>query len=93
MRAKLANKVANVAGDGTTTTIVLPQPMARMGLRQVAAGANPMELKRSIEEGVDVAVKAIGDQSRDIETTGGRGERGKLRQWSPCWSCVIRDLA
>ncbi len=66
---EVANKTDNVAGDGTTTATVLAQAMVREGLRQVAAGANPMELKRGIEGAVDAAVKAIGDSSRDIETT------------------------
>ncbi len=66
---EVANKTDNVAGDGTTTATVLAQAMVREGLRQVAAGANPMELKRGLEGAVDVAVKAIGDMARDIETT------------------------
>ncbi|HJS71628.1 MAG TPA: chaperonin GroEL [Acidimicrobiia bacterium] len=66
---EVANKTDNVAGDGTTTATVLAQAMVREGLRQVAAGANPMELKRGIESAVETAVKSIGDQARDIETS------------------------
>ncbi|HEY6634062.1 MAG TPA: chaperonin GroEL [Acidimicrobiia bacterium] len=66
---EVANKTDNVAGDGTTTATVLAQAMVREGLRQVAAGANPMELKRGIEQAVETAVKAIGEMARDIETT------------------------
>jgi chaperonin GroEL len=66
---EVANKTDNVAGDGTTTATVLAQAMVREGLRQVAAGANPMELKRGIESAVEAAVKALGEMSRDIETT------------------------
>ena len=66
---EVANKTDNVAGDGTTTATVLAQAMVREGLRQVAAGANPMDLKRGIEAAVDAAVKSIEDQSHDIETT------------------------
>ncbi|HWL48469.1 MAG TPA: chaperonin GroEL, partial [Acidimicrobiia bacterium] len=66
---EVANKTDNVAGDGTTTATVLAQAMVREGLRQVAAGANPMELKRGIEAAVEIAVKSIGDQARDIETS------------------------
>jgi chaperonin GroEL len=66
---EVANKTDNVAGDGTTTATVLAQAMVREGLRQVAAGANPMELKRGIESAVEIAVKSIGDQARDIETS------------------------
>jgi len=66
---EVANKTDNVAGDGTTTATVLAQAMVREGLRQVAAGANPMELKRGIEEAVEAAVKAIGDMAIDIDTS------------------------
>jgi len=66
---EVANKTDNVAGDGTTTATVLAQAMVREGLRQVAAGANPMELKRGIEQAVETAVKSIGEQARDIETS------------------------
>ncbi len=66
---EVANKTDNVAGDGTTTATVLAQAMVREGLRQVAAGANPMELKRGIEAAVETAVKSIGEQARDIETS------------------------
>ena len=65
---EVANKTDNVAGDGTTTATVLAQAMVREGLRQVAAGANPMELKRGIEGAVDAAVKFIGDSAHEIET-------------------------
>ena len=66
---EVANKTDNVAGDGTTTATVLAQAMVREGLRQVAAGANPMDLKRGIEGAVDAAVKSIEEQAREIETT------------------------
>ncbi|MEX0795210.1 MAG: chaperonin GroEL [Acidimicrobiia bacterium] len=66
---EVANKTDNVAGDGTTTATVLAQSMVKEGLKQVAAGANPMELKRGIESAVEAAVKAIGEMARDIETT------------------------
>ena len=73
MGAKLAYEVANktndVAGDGTTTATVLAQAMVREGLRQVAAGANPMGLKRGIESAVEKAVEEIRAMARDIETS------------------------
>ena len=65
---EVANKTDNVAGDGTTTATVLAQTMVHEGLKQVSAGANPMELKRGIESAVDGAVKSILDQAQDIET-------------------------
>ncbi|HEU4750621.1 MAG TPA: chaperonin GroEL [Acidimicrobiia bacterium] len=71
MGAQLAKEVAtktnDVAGDGTTTATVLAQAMVKEGLRNVAAGANPMDLKRGIEQAVDAVVKALGDLSTPIE--------------------------
>src|SRR5205809_236627 len=65
---EVAKKTDDVAGDGTTTATVLAQAMVKEGLRNVAAGANPMSLKRGIERAVDLAVEAIKNQSKDIET-------------------------
>src|SRR5918999_1478126 len=71
MGAQLAKEVAtktnDVAGDGTTTATVLAREMVRLGMRNVAAGANPMGLKRGIERGVAAAVEHIGKQSRDVQ--------------------------
>jgi chaperonin GroEL len=71
MGAQLAREVAtktnDVAGDGTTTATVLARAMVRLGMKNVAAGANPMALKRGIEKGVAAAVEHIGKQSRDVE--------------------------
>jgi chaperonin GroEL len=73
MGAQLAKEVAtktnDVAGDGTTTATVLAQAMVREGLRNVAAGANPMDLKRGIEQAVEKVVEFIGEFSRTIETS------------------------
>src|SRR5437660_12213428 len=65
---EVAKKTDDVAGDGTTTATVLAQAMVKEGLRNVAAGANPMSLKRGIERGVELAVEAIKNQSRDVDT-------------------------
>jgi chaperonin GroEL len=71
MGAQLAKEVAtktnDVAGDGTTTATVLARAMVRVGMKNVAAGANPMALKRGIEKGVGAVVEHIGKQSRDVE--------------------------
>jgi chaperonin GroEL len=71
MGAQLAKEVAtktnDVAGDGTTTATVLARAMVRHGMRNVAAGANPMGLKRGIEKAVAAAVDAIKDQAKDVE--------------------------
>src|SRR5437588_534511 len=68
--AQLVREVAtatnDVAGDGTTTATVLAQAIVREGLKNVAAGANPMALKRGIEKAVDDVVKNIESQSTEI---------------------------
>ena len=70
MGAQLAKEVANktnyVAGDGTTTATVLAQAMVREGLRFVAAGANPMELKRGIEQAVEASVGFLIDEAEPV---------------------------
>src|ERR687896_508178 len=68
--AQLVREVAtatnDVAGDGTTTATVLAQAIVRQGLKNVAAGANPLALKRGIETAVDQVVDHIGSQSKEI---------------------------
>ena len=75
MGAQLAKEVAtktnDVAGDGTTTATVLAQAMVREGLRNLAAGANPMGLKRGIESAVAAVVTFIEDFSQDVQTIEG----------------------
>ena len=65
---EVAKKTDDVAGDGTTTATVLAQAMVREGLRNVAAGANPMALKRGIEKAVDAVVAALSAAAIDVET-------------------------
>ena len=65
---EVAKKTDDVAGDGTTTATVLAWAMVREGLRNVAAGANPMSLKRGIEAAVDAAVESIQDNSHDVSS-------------------------
>jgi chaperonin GroEL len=64
---EVATKTNDVAGDGTTTATVLAQALVREGLRNVAAGANPMGLKRGIEAAVKAAVDSIADQSVPVD--------------------------
>ena len=75
MGAQLAKEVAtktnDVAGDGTTTATVLAQAMVREGLRNLAAGANPMGLKRGIESAVAAVVAFIEDFSQDVQAIEG----------------------
>src|ERR687883_1913402 len=65
---EVAKKTDDVAGDGTTTATVLAQALVREGLRNVAAGADPLSLKRGIEAAVDRAIAAIKEVSVDIES-------------------------
>ncbi len=64
---EVATKTNDIAGDGTTTATVLAQALVREGLRNVAAGASPLGLKRGIEKAVAVAVDSIHDQAKEIE--------------------------
>ena len=72
---EVATKTNDIAGDGTTTATLLAQAIVREGLRMVAAGANPMAIKRGIEEAVDEAVAAIRSSPR----------RSPARRRSPAW--------
>ncbi len=65
---EVAKKTDEVAGDGTTTATVLAQALVREGLRNVAAGANPIALKRGIEAAVAAVTEALGNQAQDVET-------------------------
>lgn len=77
MVREVASKTSDVAGDGTTTATVLAQAIMNAGLKNVAAGANPMDLKRGIDKGVSVVVdnlrkqsKKVGDDVSKIEQVG-----------------------
>jgi chaperonin GroEL len=65
---EVAKKTDDVAGDGTTTATVLAQAMVREGLRNVAAGANPMSLKRGIETAVEAVSEQLLAMSKEVET-------------------------
>jgi len=65
---EVATKTNDVAGDGTTTATVLARAMVKGGMKNVAAGANPMALKRGIEKAVEAAVEAIKSESKEIES-------------------------
>lgn len=71
MGAQLVKEVSiktnDVAGDGTTTATLLAQALIREGMKNVTAGANPMILKKGIAEAVNVAVKAVSDNSKKVE--------------------------
>jgi chaperonin GroEL len=65
---EVAKKTDDVAGDGTTTATVLAQALVREGLRNVAAGANPMALKRGIEKAVEAVAEQLLASAKDVET-------------------------
>ncbi|MGC5615504.1 chaperonin GroEL [Georgenia sp. Z1491] len=65
---EVAKKTDDVAGDGTTTATVLAQALVREGLRNVAAGANPIALRRGIEQAVEVVVERLFADAKEIET-------------------------
>jgi chaperonin GroEL len=67
MVKEVASKTSDVAGDGTTTATVLAQAIFREGVRTLAAGANPMALKRGIEKAVEVAVEEIKKLHKDVK--------------------------
>jgi len=66
MLKEVASKTADIAGDGTTTATVLAQSIVTTGLKNVTAGANPMDLKRGIDKAVDVVIANLKKQSRAI---------------------------
>ncbi len=70
MVREVASKTSDVAGDGTTTATVLAQAIYREGIKNVTAGANPMELKRGIDEAVKAAVESIKDLAKPVEGDG-----------------------
>jgi chaperonin GroEL len=67
MVREVASKTSDIAGDGTTTATVLAQAIFREGAKNVAAGANPMEVKRGIEKAVEAVVESLKKQSRKVE--------------------------
>ena len=68
MVREVASKTNDIAGDGTTTATVLAQALVHEGLRNVAAGSNPMGLRRGIEKSVDVVTKALLTSAKEVET-------------------------
>jgi chaperonin GroEL len=66
---EIASKTNDITGDGTTTATVLGQAIVKEGLRNVAAGANPLALKRGIDKAVEAAVEAIRGMAKNIEDT------------------------
>jgi len=93
MGAKLLNQVASktsdVAGDGTTTAVVLAEAIMREGLKNVAAGANPLALKRGIDAAVDAAVRSIADSARKVK---GSDDLRKVATVSANWNARVGEM-
>jgi chaperonin GroEL len=87
---EVATKTNDVAGDGTTTATVLARAMVHQGMRNVAAGANPMALKRGIERGVAAAIEHIGKQAREVE---GRDDMAHIATISAADSTIGDSIA
>ena len=66
MVREVASKTSDVAGDGTTTATILAQAIVREGMKNVTAGASPMEIKRGIDAAVQVVVEGLKSQSKDL---------------------------
>ncbi|MFN2395262.1 MAG: TCP-1/cpn60 chaperonin family protein, partial [Bacteroidales bacterium] len=66
MLKEVASKTADLAGDGTTTATVLAQAIITSGLKNVTAGANPMDLKRGIDKAVEKVIENLKNQSKEV---------------------------
>ena len=89
MLKEVASKTSDVAGDGTTTATVLAQSIFHQGLRNVTAGANPMDLKRGIDKAVGAAVQCVQDLSKPVA---GRTDIAQVATTSANNDTAIGDL-
>src|SRR5436309_5407236 len=88
---EVATKTNDVAGDGTTTATVLAQALVREGLRNVAAGANPMGLKKGIEKAVAASVEAIRSQAKEIDDKSEIAQVASISAADPSIGEVLAD--
>src|SRR5687768_1664218 len=88
---EVATKTNDVAGDGTTTATVLAQALVREGLRNVAAGANPMSLKKGIEKAVAAAVESIKGQAKEVDDKSEIAQVATISAADPSVGEVIAD--
>jgi chaperonin GroEL len=88
---EVATKTNDIAGDGTTTATVLAQALVREGLRNVAAGASPMSLKRGIEKAVAAAVEAIKHQAKEIDDKSEIAQVAAISAADPAIGEVLAD--
>ena len=88
---EVATKTNDIAGDGTTTATVLAQALVREGLRNVAAGASPLGLKRGIEKAVASAVESIAEQAKEIDDKSEIAQVASISAADPTIGGVIAD--
>jgi chaperonin GroEL len=88
---EVATKTNDIAGDGTTTATVLAQTLTREGLRNVAAGASPLGLKRGIEKAVEAAVKDIESQAKEIDDKSEIAQVASISAADPAIGDVLAD--
>jgi chaperonin GroEL len=88
---EVATKTNDVAGDGTTTATVLAQALVREGLKNVAAGANPIALKRGIEQAVAVAVKSVHSLAKEVDDKAEIAQVASISAADPSIGEVISD--
>jgi chaperonin GroEL len=88
---EVATKTNDVAGDGTTTATVLARAMVKGGMKNVAAGANPMALKRGIEKAVAAVVKSIESQAKDVESKDEIAQVASISAADPAIGDVIAE--
>src|SRR3977135_2346740 len=86
-----ATKTNDVAGDGTTTATGLAQALVKEGLRNVAAGANPMTLKKGIEKAVAAAVESIKNQSKEVDDKSEIAQVASISAADPAIGDVIAE--
>ncbi len=83
MVKEVASKTADIAGDGTTTATVLAQSLVNAGLKSVAAGANPIDLKRGIDKAVSRVVDELKSMSKEVGS-----DTDKIKQMPKLWQIV-----
>ena len=81
MVKEVASKTNDLAGDGTTTATILAQAIVKEGLKNVTAGANPMDLKRGVDKAVEAIVKQL---NKNAETVGSSSDKIKTSSLNIC---------
>lgn len=78
MVKEVASKTNDIAGDGTTTATVLAQAIVKEGLKNVAAGANPMDLKRGIDKAVEALTADLAKQTKEVGDSSEKNQAGSF---------------